>query len=124
MKPFTFTFTFTFAIKSIAACASITLATGLFSSAWAAESVKVTVNGMVCAFCAQGIEKRLSRLPATKAVFVDLKKKVVAIEAKEGQTLDGKTITAEITDAGYDVVKLETVQQSVAEIKASVKAAK
>ena len=116
--------TLTFALKSIATSAIITLATGLFSSAWAAESVKVTVNGMVCAFCAQGIEKRLSKLPATKAVFVDLKKKVVAVEAKEGQTLDGKTITAEITDAGYDVVKLETVQQSVAEIKAAMKAAK
>lgn len=116
--------TSTNALKFIAAGASITLATGLFSSAWAAESVKVTVNGMVCAFCAQGIEKRLSKLPATQAVFVDLKKKIVAIEAKEGQALDGKTITAEITDAGYDVVRLETVQQSVAEIKAGVKAAK
>ena len=90
----------------------------------AAQSVKATVNGMVCAFCAQGIEKRLSKLPATKAVFVDLKRKVVAVEAKEGQTLDGKTITAEITDAGYDVVKLETIEQSVAEIKASTKAKK
>jgi copper chaperone CopZ len=94
------------------------------SASLAATSVKATVNGMVCAFCAQGIEKRLSKLPATKAVYVDLKQKVVAVEAKEGQTLDSKTITAEITDAGYDVVKLETIEQSVAEIKAAVKAKK
>lgn len=94
------------------------------TSAHAAESVKATVNGMVCAFCAQGIEKRLSKLPATKAVFVDLKRKVVAVEAKEGQTLDGKAITAEIADAGYDVVKLETVPKSVADIKAELKKAK
>ena len=39
------------------------------------KSAKITVNGMVCAFCAQGIEKRLSKMPATKAVFVDLKTK-------------------------------------------------
>jgi copper chaperone CopZ len=89
--------------------------------AWATTSVKATVNGMVCAFCAQGIEKRLSRMPATQAVFVDLKRKVVVVEAKEGQTLDGKAITAEITDSGYDVVKLETVEQSVAEFKAGAK---
>lgn len=89
-----------------------------------AESVKATVNGMVCAFCAQGIEKRLSKLPATQAVFVDLKRKVVAVEAKPGQTLDNKAITAEITKSGYDVVKLETVPQSVAEIKAGAKAKK
>lgn len=87
----------------------------------AATSIKATVNGMVCAFCAQGIEKRISSMPATKAVYVDLKRKTVAIEAKEGQTLDSKAITAEITDAGYDVVKLETLQKSVEDIKADIK---
>jgi mercuric ion binding protein len=90
----------------------------------AVTSIKATVNGMVCSFCAQGIEKRISSMPAAKAVFVDLKKKTVAIEAKEGQTLDGNAITAEITDAGYEVVKLETVQKSIEEIKAEVKARK
>lgn len=97
---------------------------GVAASSFAATSVKASVNGMVCAFCAQGIEKRLSKLPATHAVFVDLKQKVVVVEAKEGQTLDTKIITAEITDAGYDVTKLETLEQSVAEIKASMKVKK
>ena len=109
-------------IHFIAACAVLAGATGVFSTAQAATSVKARVNGMVCAFCAQGIEKRLSKLPATQSVFVDLKQRVVAVEAKEGQTLDAKTITAEIVDAGYDVVKIETVSQSVAEIKAETKA--
>ena len=111
-------------IKSIAACAGIILATGTFNTVLAAESVKATVNGMVCAFCAQGIEKTLMKMPQTKAVFVDLKKKIVAVEAKEGQTLDGKKITAEIKDAGYDVVKLETVALSVEDIKTAMKAKK
>jgi mercuric ion binding protein len=92
--------------------------------ALAVESVKATVNGMVCSFCAQGIEKRLTRLPATKAVYVDLKQKVVAVEAKEGQKIDGKVVTAEITEAGYDVTRLETVPKSVADIKAETQAAK
>ena len=109
-------------IHFIAACALLTGATGVFSAVHAATSVKVRVNGMVCAFCAQGIEKRLSKLPATQSVFVDLKQRVVAVEAKEGQTLDAKTVSAEIVDAGYDVVKIETVSQSVAEIKAETKA--
>lgn len=90
----------------------------------AATSVKATVNGMVCAFCAQGIEKRLSKLPAAKAVYVNLKAKVVAVEAKEGQTLDDHVISDEIKDAGYDVSKLERVDMSVAEIKAAMKAGK
>jgi copper chaperone CopZ len=101
----------------------IALAAGTLP-ALAAESVKATVNGMVCAFCAQGIEKRLSKMPATKAVFVDLKRKVVVVEAKDGEKLDGKLITAEIVDAGYDVKQLETVNKSVAEIKAEMKAKK
>lgn len=102
------------AIKFIAISAILTWATSAFS----AETIKATVNGMVCAFCAQGIEKRLSQMPAAQAVFVDLKKRVVAVEAKPGQKLDGKLITAEITDAGYDVTKLETVSQTVDQIKA------
>ena len=61
---------------------------------------------------------------ATKEVFVDLKKKTVAVEAKDGQVLDAKAIYAEIVDAGYDVVKIEMVMQSVAEIKAELKSRK
>ena len=87
-------------------------------------SLRATVNGMVCPFCAQGIEKRLSKMEATKMVFVDLKNRTVAVEAKDGATLDEKAIAAEIRDAGYDVVKMETVPQSVAEIRASLKAKK
>jgi copper chaperone CopZ len=112
------------AIKFIAACAGITWALGFSGSALATESVKATVNGMVCAFCAQGIEANLSKLPAAKVVFVDLKKKIVAVEARDGQKLDSKVISAEIKDAGYDVVRLETVQQSVADIKAATEAKK
>jgi copper chaperone CopZ len=103
--------------------AGIVLAS-LSSYSFAANSSMITVNGMVCAFCAQGIEKRLSKMPATKAVFVDLKNKVVAVEAKDGMTLDNKLIAFEITEAGYDVVKSEASQLSVAEIKASLKGKK
>ena len=102
-----------FTIKSIAICAAFMTASATFAT----ESMKITVNGMVCAFCAQGIEKRLGKLPTTQAVFVDLKKRVVAVEAKPGQKLDDKLIRAEITDAGYDVVKLEASELTVQQIK-------
>jgi copper chaperone CopZ len=90
----------------------------------ATTTIKATVNGMVCAFCAQGIEKRIAKMPATEAVFVDLKQKTVAVQAKDGQSLDAKAIAAEIVEAGYAVVKLETVSQSVDEIKAEQKGRK
>ena len=108
-------------MQKIVIALSLALAGG---TALAAESIKATVNGMVCAFCAQGIEKRLSKLPATKAVFVDLKKKFVVVEAKDGQKLDGPAISAEIKEAGYDVTKLEPVNQSVADLQAEARAKK
>ena len=91
---------------------------------FAVSSLRATVNGMVCPFCAQGIEKRIAKMDATKAVFVDLKNKTVAVEPKDGAQLDEKAIAAEIKDAGYDVVRMETVPRSVAEIRAQVKGKK
>lgn len=81
-------------------------------------SMKITVNGMVCSFCAQGIEKSIMKMEDAKAIFVDLKNKVVVIEAKEGKTLSEKLISQEIKDSGYDVVKIETITQTVAQFKA------
>lgn len=100
------------------------LAASLAAPAFAAESIQASVNGMVCAFCAQGIEKRLSKMPAAKAVFVDLKQRIVAVEARDGQKLDDQRIRAEITDAGYDVTALQTVPRSVAEIRTEAKSRK
>ncbi len=101
-----------------------TLLALFISPAFAVTSIKATVNGMVCAFCAQGIEKRISKMPATKAVYVDLKKKTVVVEPKDGMTLDQKAIIEEVKDAGYDIVKVESVAKSVAEIKAELVADK
>ena len=91
---------------------------------FAVTSMKVTVNGMVCSFCAQGIEKNLLKLDATKAVMVDLKNKLVIVEAKEGKTLNEKLIKEEITDSGYDVVSIETIPQTVAQFKEQMKGKK
>lgn len=100
-------------------CAAALLAAGLAS---AATTTKITVNGMVCAFCAQGIEKRISALPQTQGVYVNLARKVVAVEAKPGQTLDEAQLRAEIRDAGYDVARVEAVAQSLDEVRATLKA--
>jgi copper chaperone CopZ len=113
--------TFFKTIKSVALCAVFLPATALFSYAAAAEVAKVTVNGMVCAFCAQGIEKTISKMPQTKAVYVNLDKRIVAVEPKDGQKLDMAKIKAGIIDAGYDVVKTETVANTtVAAVKAEL----
>lgn len=63
-----------------------------------AAATVMTINGIVYAFCAQDIEERLSRLPETTCVFVDLKMKIVAVEANDGMTHDKKRLEREIKD--------------------------
>ena len=86
----------------------------------AVQTIKADVNGMVCAFCAQGIEKKLRAMPQTKDVYVNLKHKIVAVELKEGQTVPLDTVKDLVKDAGYDVTHIETVNQSAQEIKAGI----
>ena len=87
-------------------------------SAQAAQSLKAEVNGMVCAFCAQGIEKKLRALAQTQDVYVNLKDRVVAVELRDGQTLAPQALKDLVKDAGYEVVSVETVPLSAKQIKA------
>jgi periplasmic mercuric ion binding protein len=72
-----------------------------------AASAKVKVNGMVCSFCAQGIKKSFAKEEAVKKVDVSLEKKFVDLEFKEGKSLPDAEITKIITEAGYNVEKIE-----------------
>ncbi len=73
------------------------------SAAVSAETIKATVNGMVCGFCATGIEKTFKAQPEVKTVNVDLQKKLVTINTKEGQTMDDAKIKKLLANAGYSV---------------------
>ena len=97
------------------------LALVLSEPAFAARSIKADVNGLVCSFCAAAIEKRLKKLDATKAVYVDLTKKVVAVELKDGKDLTPERVAEEIKDSGYDVVSIGRSELSVEQIRAQSK---
>ena len=102
---------------------TIVLSALLSNAAFAAtQTIKANVNGMVCAFCAQGIEKKMRALTQTKDVYVNLKQRVVAVELKEGQTLSNETVKDLIKDAGYDVTSIEMSTHPVAHIKAELEA--
>lgn len=78
----------------------------LTTSAYA-ETIKATVNGLVCSFCATGIEKTFQKQASVKDVKVDLDTKLVTIHLKKDKTLDDKTVKKLITDAGYTVVSIK-----------------
>ena len=69
-----------------------------------ADTIRATVNGMVCGFCATGIEKTFKAQPEVKTVDVDLENKLVTIETKQGRTLDDARIKKLLGNAGYSVV--------------------
>ena len=72
-----------------------------------AEEVTVTVKGMVCSFCAQGLKKTFGKKENVKGIEVDLDKKVVKVETSEGKPLSDEEIKSTINDAGFDVVNIE-----------------
>ena len=78
---------------------------GLSSSAFA-ETIKTTVKGMVCAFCATGIEKTFRKQPEVETVKVDLSKKLVTIMTKPGKTISDAKVREVITYSGYTIGKI------------------
>ena len=76
-----------------------------------AATQKIEVNGMVCAFCAQGIEKSLSKLETTQDVYVNLDEGFVILENKTEAVNEDK-IRAIITDSGYDVTKISLINET------------
>lgn len=78
----------------------------LLSSTVHAETIKASVNGLVCAFCATGIEKTFKAQPDVESVHVDLDSKLVTITTKPDKKIDDDTVTRLITDAGYSVTNI------------------
>jgi cation transport ATPase len=95
----------------------ILIATLFLSMNTYALTQRIEILGMVCAFCAQGIEKSFISDENVKDVFVNLKEYFVVIESKDGKSIDEKLIRTIITDAGYDVQKIEVVSDSVSVIR-------
>jgi mercuric ion binding protein len=80
------------------------------TAAVSAETIRTTVNGMVCGFCATAIEKTFKRQPEVKTVEVDLKSRLVTVTTKEGQTLDDAKVKKLMTNTGYSVVNIDRVK--------------
>ena len=88
---------------------TIALLFSLSASAFASHiggTAYVDVNGLVCDFCAQSLEKVFGKQEAVESIDVDLDEKVITIHFNEGQTLDDQTITKLITDSGFNVRKI------------------
>ena len=82
----------------------------LLAAAETVKEIKVSVKGMVCAFCAQGITKKLKAESSVSQVEVSLEKKLVTIETKKNADLTDEKINQILKDSGYTVDRIERPQ--------------
>lgn len=70
------------------------------------HTITVQINGLVCDFCARALEKVFGKRTEVSGIDVNLDTKRVTIGLKKGAGIDDATVTRLITDAGYQVVKI------------------
>lgn len=93
----------------------------MVTAASSAGTIEMTVNGLVCAFCAQGIEKKLKKFPATADIVVNLEHRLVAVSLKDGQDIADADLRKALTDAGYTVKSIERTDTPIAEVREKLK---
>ena len=71
------------------------------------QKVTISIKGMVCSFCAQGLEKTFRAQAGVTDVKVSLEKKTVVIETTTDARLDDDRLRILIEDSGFDFVKAE-----------------
>ena len=82
---------------------------GLSSGEITDNIININVNGMVCDFCAQSIEKVFMKRIEVKGINVDLEDQKVVIYLEKKTDIDNTTISTIFEDAGYTV---ETINRS------------
>ena len=82
-----------------------------------ASTIEMKVFGMVCGYCAQGIEKSLRSNAATADVVVNLENKLVVVRTHEGQEIEDGELRKLITRAGYDLKSISRTERTMAEIR-------
>jgi mercuric ion binding protein len=86
-------------------------------------TIEMTVNGLVCGFCAQGIEKRLRKFPATAEVLVSLEQRLVAVALHEGGDIGDEDLVRALEDAGYEVKEIRRTETAMQQLREQVRAA-
>ena len=85
-----------------------------------ADTIEMHVNGLVCAFCAQGIETKLRKFPATADVVVSLEQRLVAVALKDGQDIPDTELRKALTNAGYTVTTIARSETPIDAIRSRV----
>lgn len=105
---------------------SVVIAITLLFASFAAHAttIEMKVHGMVCGFCAQGIEKSLRKHAATEDVFVRLENQLVAVTTRDNADISDAQLREAIEKAGYDLKSISRTQRSMKEIRGDIESSK
>ena len=70
-------------------------------------TVRLKVNGMVCPFCAYGLEKRLGEIASVDAVLIRISDGLVQIRTKENQELTDEVLADAVKKSGFSLIEIE-----------------
>ena len=70
------------------------------------QILKISVNGLVCDFCARSIEKLFRKKESVESINVDLENMLITIYWKKGKNINNIIVTQLIKDSGYDVTEI------------------
>ena len=85
-----------------------------------AATIEMKVHGMVCGFCAQGIEASLRKNPAVVDVMVSLETKLVVVETRGTEDIADSDLKKSIADAGYDLKSVTRTERALADYRADI----
>ena len=96
--------------KAINDSLNLTLLVLLMISASGQDTLTFKVRGLVCSFCAHGLNKGIGKLPFTdeKSVWVDVKNQIVKVAVSKDFKSDPhlKQTIELIKETGYEVDKI------------------
>ena len=70
------------------------------------EVLYVSVNGLVCDFCARSIEKTFKKMDVVESIDINLENGIVKILLKKGKTIENNTIKQNFLNSGYETNKI------------------
>lgn len=83
--------------------------------------IQLTVDGLVCNFCAANIDKSFHKLPEVQDVYVNLAAKTVLLQLKPGATFSEEKVKQIVVDAGFNLREVKQPKESFETIKTKLK---
>ena len=84
--------------------------TVLINYSYAEETITAEVHGMVCEFCAVGLEKQFKKCDEVKSIDVSLEAGTVKVVLKDGQEMNDERITKIINDNGINIASINRAE--------------